>query len=229
MNDLDNNFMQDSNTEELLKSLEAQVQSGEFSAATELLLQNRESLSPYLFHYNLGTVHVKSKHYAIGRFHLEKALRESPFSAEARNNLDFVKTKIEASEPSSDPYSFSHLVETAHLVPMEFYLVYLSILFLFLARSLSRRGFKKWVMPIIFFFILNLPVIFYFFCARNLDPAIALKEAIVREGASEVYEKSFSVKEGSKLFIGKRDGKWLYIEYPKNIAGWVSTDDVAIY
>ena len=58
--------------EAVFKKFEGLYRKGEYQKAEKLLLTNKEEIPPGIFHYNLGTIHLKIENFSAARFHLEK-------------------------------------------------------------------------------------------------------------------------------------------------------------
>ena len=80
--------MSDNNIENILITFKDLYLKKDFNACVDLLLKEKESFNPGLFHYNLGTVYLKLEKPAIGRYHLEKARKE-------QKKLNRIKKRID--------------------------------------------------------------------------------------------------------------------------------------
>ena len=89
--------MENSNINEVLKSLETLYFEKKYNDTITLLLENKSQFAPEIFHYNLGTTYAQKGNWAVGRYHLERAAKYGYHSDGIRNNLEFVNAKLSTS------------------------------------------------------------------------------------------------------------------------------------
>ncbi len=220
--------MENSNINEVLKSLETLYFEKKYNDTITLLLENKSQFAPEIFHYNLGTTYAQKGNWAVGRYHLERAAKYGYHSDGIRNNLEFVNAKLSTSNLLESD-SFGKIISITNLIPESLYLgvaltTFMVLLFLYRIKKLVRLK-----LGIIIFALSLVPALVHFFYLRNVEIGITLKDAVIRQGPSKIYEEISTIKAGEKFIIGKANQRYFYIKAPSAFVGWVDKDDVATY
>lgn len=223
------NNMPDTSTDQLLKSLESNYVKGEYDKALDLLLENRNLFDSGLYHFNLGTLYIKKKDYPIGRFHLEKSLKDGFYTKELKKNLSTVKTILErggAVDPMSGEGGF---IRTMKELPESYYFLATGFVLLLWSLLLVKKIPLRKTLMTLLFIISFLPFGFKKLYLSQFNFGIVLKDSEVREGASRIYEVSNTIAGGSKVMIKNPESEWIYIQYPIYYAGWIKKEDLGLY
>lgn len=221
--------MKNNSINELLKSLEAPYLKGEYDKVIGALLENKSRINKGLFYYNLGTLHIKKNDYAIARYHLEKALKHGMVNSKLLHNIDFVKKQLNVRELGNSPVFLDRAMGNALDLPSSLY-VTASLLLGILTLILIKTGiFKKTKVMVISFLIALAPFLLSRYYLEKVDFAITLKEAVLREGPSDIYPELAKISAGTKFIVGEFTNGRFYIKYPDFLAGWIDKNDLAIY
>ena len=213
--------------DEISKSLEGLYLKGEFAEAQKVLLANKDQFSPGLFHYNLGTVLMKMGNHAAGRYHLEKALKNGYVDTKVFHNLSVAKSHLGVSDVENSGNPFDAILSFSLDIPFSLYLTLTLIFALCLALLMKLKMLVRWSRVGICFAFVLLPVLYYSFFLSRFNFAIALSDAPLREGPSQIYAELSKVKAGSKFIIGESQDGWYYIKSPSTMTGWIKKDDLA--
>ena len=126
---MDNRSMKIYNTKQIMKTLQSLYLAGDYKKARDLLLKNKNSFDEGVFHYNLGTIYLKTKDFAVGRYHLEKALRKGYVSSKTLSNLESAKKYLKVEDISTSDSIYDQGISTALNIPGSHYLMATLILF----------------------------------------------------------------------------------------------------
>lgn len=219
--------MENTSMESLLKSLREDYQKGNFDAVTDALLKNKSSFSEGEFHYNLGTVYAKAGNFAVGRYHLEKAILKGYDSVAAKHNLLNVKDTIAVHDISNSKSVDDVMLSTSMGFGQEYYLFFTLLLmattlFLFIKKSFGKIG-------LVLMLLISLsPLGFKYLWLDKLSVALVFESAEVYEGPSGIFEKTGSVPKGAKVIFGKATEGWVFIERPVEYVGWIKSKDIGV-
>lgn len=213
------------NIDEINKSLEQLYLQKKFADAENLMIEMKALFNPGLFHYNYGTLKIKTNDFGAARFHLEKSIKLGHASMDVYNNLKFVKSKLSVIEIESGSNYWARGIEKSLTIPSQLYLTaafMLLIITMFFVRKLQL----KWYYALIFLFLSTFPFLYRYVYLDTIKETVALKNISVREGPSKIFPEIRSVDAGAKFIIGKENDNWFFIEYPEEYAGWVSREDI---
>lgn len=213
--------------EQVLKSLSGHYQKGEFEAAKELLLSNKDGFQKGTFHYNLGTVYSKLGNNAVGRYHLEKAIHEGNESTAVRHNLENIKSKLMVNDITSSRETFDVLLSKGLSYGPDTYLL-MTLIFLITSIMLFKKKFFNKITFALLLLISLVPISLYSFYLDKLNVGVTFKDAEVFEGPSGIFEKSGVIPAGSKVIIGKANDGWLFVERPIGSVGWIKSSVLGI-
>ncbi len=221
--------MSNSNIDQILKSLQESYLSKDFDGAIKTLIKNKSALEPGLFHYNLGTIHAKKGELAVGRYHLEKALKNNFINTKIMNNIDHVESTLSVSDLSSSKNYFDRAIDQSLKFSSEIYLlssllILVALLFSFKKRIMENR--KILILLTLFSF---LPLAFFQFHLKDINYAISFKNSEVREGPSGIFATKTSLATGAKVIVGEFESGWVYVKYPIQLSGWVKRSDLGFY
>lgn len=220
--------MMNTSINEVLKSLETLYIDGKNNEARDLLVQHKNKLDPGLFHYNYGTLLIKSGNTAAGRFHLEKALQSGYSNSKTKNNLKVVKESLQVNDISTSEVFVDQLVNTSKQLPNEAFLSMTLILILLILLGYKFSIVKNKILLSAGLLICLLPLCVKYGYLDTKELVVSLKDTVIYEGPSSIYEKKGELKAGSKVVIGEKRRKFYYIDAPEFLAGWVKKADLGI-
>lgn len=221
---------------QILKSLESHYAKGEFTQAIELLTEHQSEFAPGQFHFNLGTLYIKTQQFPLARYHLEAAKALGHNSIDTWKNLQQVETKFGSNPGSCSLEAWPECLDQLHLslasTSGDFYwLCALSTVLLaliFLKKTLTL-GLKKH--KIILGLTLGVLLSFWgglWAYKKGLHISIVLVDSPVREGASEVFDQSLELPAGSKLLTKSPENGWYYIFVPSQYRGWIQAANIKV-
>jgi tetratricopeptide (TPR) repeat protein len=219
--------MSNSNTNELLKSLETLYTKANYQEAIDLLLKNKESFDPALFHYNLGSIYLKNKNLPIARYHLEKATHLGFTSSEVLNNLKVTEhglnlTSVETTGSWSTDYFYQAL-----FLPQTYVIIY-ALFVVSLLLFVKKLKKLSWMYFTSFALLLLSPAAIKSLLSDNLQQVVVLKTSHCKEGPSGIFEDNHELPAGLKIIVTKPKDGWYFIKYPSHLSGWVKKDDLGI-
>ena len=219
--------MSNTNTNELLKSLETLYTKANYQEAIDLLLKNKESFDPALFHYNVGSMYLKNKNLPIARYHLEKASHLGFTSSEVMNNLNVTELGLDLTTLESSGSVATDYFYQALFVPQSYvigYMLFIVTLMLFLKK------FKKlsWMYFTSLTLLFLSPAVIKSILIKNLNQVVVLKTSHCKEGPSGIFEDNHELPAGLKIIVTKPKEGWYFIQHPSHLSGWVKKDDLGI-
>lgn len=219
--------MENISMETLLKSLRDHYQKGEFDSVKDLLLQNKAGFHKGEFHYNLGTVYSKMGNYAVGRYHLEKAVHEGYETVAAKHNLKTVQTNLSVHDVTTSKTYDDVLLSKGLEYGIDFY-VFATLLILVISTVLfSKKLIGRWGFGLLVIVSLA-PVSTHQLYLKKLNVGVNFKELQVYEGPSGIFEKTGEIPSGAKLVLGKAIDGWFFVERPLDYVGWVKSENLGI-
>ena len=69
----------------------------------------------------------------------------------------------------------------------------------------------------------------YWFWVKDLNAVVVIKDSIVYQGPSKIYEQNGTLSSGSKVILSKRSNNWYYVRFPESHAGWVERSLLGFY
>lgn len=201
----------------------------EYDKLLSEMISKKSDFDKNLFHYNLGTVFLKKGDYPLARYHFEKSKKAGFTGSELENNYNFLKNNLDVFYFSESHERSDRVKDFLYTGPFDFYLLISMILVLLFLLLRKVSVIKSNLVTIILILISFFPVLFFGTSVSSKNFAIALKDIPVREGASEIYEKTVSIKAGSKLILGKRSSDWFWVEAPKHLSGWIKRKDLGLF
>lgn len=219
--------MENISMEPLLKSLREHYQKGEFESAKDLLLQNKDGFQKGEFHYNLGTVYSKMGNYAVGRYHLEKALTNGYESVAVKHNLSTAKSNLSVHDITTSKSIDDVMLSKGLDYGPDFY-IFFSLLILVISVSLfMKKVVNRWFFATLVILAL-VPISTHQFYLKKLNIGVNFKELQVYEGPSGIFEKTGKIPSGAKLILGKAVNGWYLVERPLDYVGWVKSENLGI-
>lgn len=199
----------------------------DYTASIEELLKVKDQIDPGLFHYNLGSLQLKTKSLGEARYNLEMARFEGFESAEVFHNLSMLENTLGIDDLSTSQDYFDQAIVFFKFQPSALY-VSCSLLILLIALSAKKflKASKSTYISLIL--IACLPVIFKLQLVDRWQIAFAKEKARVFSGPSEVFTDSGELVDGTKLLIGKSSGKWYFVERPRHLSGWINSEELRI-
>ena len=64
---------------------------------------------------------------------------------------------------------------------------------------------------------------------NNINYAVNLHDAPLREGPSAIYPEMMTIEAGSKFIVKEGNDGWFYIKSPYFLTGWIRRKYLAIY
>ena len=216
--------MKNHNTDKILKSLQELYTKKQYKKGIDLLLSHKQDLSPQVFHYNLGALYIKTGKLGVARYHFEKSIKKGAQIPMNQHNIDAIKQNLKLYSPQK--WSSEYLYEKTLEYPFSSYLGLSGLFALILLFLIKKRNISNYLMAFVFTIS---PIIFYSIFVHGQTQGIALQEIQGLEGPSKIFEKVTSIPEGTKVILGKKNGPWYYITYPKKYTSWISQDQLGLY
>ena len=221
--------MSDINTRELSKSLNELYQSGSYKEAVDLVLKNKGSYTPAIFHEHLGTLYLKNKDFGVARFHLEKAVKKGLVNTNVRHNLKTVKKQITTPDMDANHGFWQNFVSTGLSLPSGSFFV-LSLLIIFTSLLLKRvKLIKNNYLAFTFVLLGLLPIGFQKLYLDKISYGVTLTQTPLIEGPSKIYSEITELEPGVKFIIGRQKEGWYLIKFPDNLVGWVEKKNIGIF
>ncbi len=220
--------MENTNTVSLLKSLESTYLDKKYDETYNMFLKNKGLFDSGIYHYNLGTLHLKQANYAVGRFHLEKSLKDGFINIRSVNNLKYSLEKLNLTEEGNNSPLDGVVQKSLEVSSLSYLTVSLSLvlLILFLYKLKIIRRFSI----LIFLLIISAtPFIISKLYLESKTFAIVLKDTTLREGPSGVYPETKVLEAGRKIVVKELDNDYFLIHSPKEYTGWIKKFDIGLY
>ena len=225
----DNKFMANHSTQQILKAAQDHYLKGDFENSLKIIRENKDSLDPGLFHYNLGSIYLKLNDFGPARYHLEKAKDDGFSYPMLWNNLEYIKLQPGVSDPVMSSNWKEYSIANAMDVPMSFFYIYiLAGLSLFLLL-LKKKWIQNRLLIAAYLSLLIVPVVFRYSYQEGHTFAVAMKDIRVHEGPSKIYPDYGKITAGSRVVVGRFYDNWYYIVSPSERSGWVDKVDLGFY
>jgi len=221
--------MADTNINKQVKELEQLYLDGKYTELKEKLVKDRDSLSPGVFHYNLGTILAKEGNLAAARYNLEKA-KSLGFSHPALiKNLDSVTKKVQVTQYNSEKPLDIKLLEGFVFTSDSLFLLASLLCALFMTILLRMKLIKNRYIFVALLALSTTPFLVkkYHYNTTYMT-AVNIKATKVFEGPSEIYEPIKEIEGGQKVIIGKSFEDWIFVNWPVEYSGWVKRQDLGV-
>jgi hypothetical protein len=220
--------MADTSTNKHVKELEELYLSGKYDELKSKLIKDRDSLSPGVFHYNLGTVFAKQGNLAAARYNLEKA-KSLGFEHPALNkNLSSILKTVEIQTNPEIPASskaLNYFMGTSEGL----FLLFSLVLILFVSILYRMKLFRNKIVLALSIVICLSPLgVKKYYYNTNYVTGVNIRDAKVFEGPSEIYPTIKEIVGGQKLILGKSYEDWIFIASPIEFSGWIKRKDLGI-
>ncbi|MBQ1938282.1 MAG: tetratricopeptide repeat protein, partial [Bacteroidales bacterium] len=220
-----------------------QYTEGQYQEAVQSYLSIVElGLSSADLHYNLGNAYFKSQQYGFSILHYEKALKLAPSHKDARFNLQLANEHVVDDIEQVPEFILTTFVKKigflcnsdvwAVLFLVFLSLTLLSLLFLFLSRSLVLRktGFACAIVAVL---LAAASLSFSLVQKRNYtvqDSAIVVRSVVEVKSSPTDDDSSalFILHEGTKVKLLDTVGPWKNVELSDGRQGWMKDADLEI-
>lgn len=220
--------MADTSTNKHVKELEQLYLDGKYDDLKSKLIKDRDSLSPGVFHYNLGTVFAKKGNLAAARYNLEKA-KSLGFEHPALNkNLNSILETVEVKTNPDIPVpskALDYFMSTSEGIFLFFALIVVLISSILYRTNTLRNKMALALLVVISFSPLAIKKYHY---DTKYITGINIRDAKVFEGPSEIYPTIKEIVGGQKLILGKSYEDWIFISFPIEFSGWIKRKDLGI-
>ncbi|MBF0361845.1 MAG: hypothetical protein HQK49_12580 [Oligoflexia bacterium] len=203
------------------------------------------------FHKTLGENYFKDGNNALGLLHFEKAKALGAIDQKFDTQILEVKQKILSLNATAMPFwseseSYLSYIEDMRVMPKDVYIttaLLISICLLIIInftlkkstafKNLSIKKKQLYFAVILFFaFLFSLSPLIINHCYLSKQKfAVILKDTIVREGPSNIFEESENARvvAGTKVLLGKKYNGRYKVFAPKCFEGWIPVKDVGLY
>lgn len=216
--------MEDNIINTLFKSLETFIQKNELEKAKNLLIENKTKFDHEVYLYNLGVVHAKMEDLPLARFYMEQSLKEGFSSLESVKNLKHIKEKLEVVALEEPKSFFDYTSYFSHQAPSSLY-VSISLGLLLIILFYRKKFQTKLSLAFAILFALN-PLGYKLLILDSYKESVILQARYVYSVPSKMLGPSHEIPSGIKLILGKKYKNWVRIEYPNELKGWISSDDL---
>lgn len=217
------------NSSEILNTAKDLYLKADYESALETIREGRDDLDPGLFHYNLGSLHLKKNELGPARLHLEKAKKESFSFPMVYKNLEIVIAQPQVYDPTKSKDILEASTAKVLDTPVIFFFI-LAAVICSAGLLAVRKNLLKSIATASLVLVLGIVPLSTKMILDNLySSAIVLKTVRVFEGPSQVFTDYGEIAEGSRVIIGESKADWYYIISPKAIQGWVPKADIAFY
>jgi tetratricopeptide (TPR) repeat protein len=205
----------------------AHYEKGDFKKAIEVYQKIMPKTAAV--HYNLGNAYFKAGQRAKALAEYERTLRQAPRDADARWNLDVVRSTFKDEAPTHAGFFLSKLREAAESFSWNGLLAAFAaswaLLALIAILSFMFPDIKKSTPVLSFAISACIAVTALFIFMRYPDAhqrriVIVDKEAGVFYGPSERETKAFTLHEGAEATVHDESKDWLYLKRGDK-SGWI--------
>lgn len=220
--------MENSNTTEMMKSLEASYLKKDYKAAIDSLIANKELLQSGIFHYNLGTLYAKSGNFPAARYQFEKSIEEGFQRKEVYKNLDFVIQKQNLDDLSASNSFVDKTIALQYRWSNSLFISISLCLVIFALLKMKKNGLKT-IAPYLFLLLAILPLAWNWGVLKQSKMGIVLIKTEVREGPSKIFEVNKDLEPGMQIVLGEIQNNWVHIIRPEHLAGWADLNAIGVY
>ncbi len=227
-----------------------------FSRANQAFLDNdyQKAAQEYLsllklgfinpdLHYNLANSYYQMDQLGKARLHLEKALKISPGHKMAKENIDFILSKLSRKKNwqllTRHNGGFSALMQMIESIDMNLLaaiflllngLLWISMLILKIGHIKIIYLAKRVAIPLaIMAFLVAIPFAAKIYAVEKMDYGIIITEDCqVKEGPDKKFTPTFKGIKGLKVRVLSQENKWFKIKTPSGLEGWLPNNLVEI-
>ncbi|MCF8058009.1 MAG: SH3 domain-containing protein [Bacteriovoracaceae bacterium] len=221
--------MAKSKADQILKEAQQFYVNKDYESALSVILKGKESISPGLFHYNLGSIYLKMGDLGPSRLHLEKAKSHGFQYPMLWKNLKYIKTQNQVYDPTKSKIFKEAFIGKVLDIPDVLIMMVTLALIIFLL-GIFRKGWirsKKYLALALVLIIV--PLTSSYLIKRNFNYAVVLKPLRIYEGPSKIYPDFGEVSPGSRVVVGQLRDNWYFVISPSDISGWVEKANLAFY
>lgn len=195
---------------------------------------NQGVLNSQLF-YNLGNAYYRTENKGKAILCYERAYKLNPSDADIEANLKYAKMNITDRIPEPEGSVLTIFLNYLHdLISLKYQLVLIIVLLFIISLCFSSSLFIKGNRRLWFIYTAILSTIILATLAlsagikihrlERVEYAIVLKEKVDAKNAPDGGKILFTVHEGTKFQIKKRDKDWYYVSLANGVSGWVKSD-----
>lgn len=203
----------------LINDFQNLVEAKNYDKALGLLLQNKDSFEPGVFHYNKGVLEARREDFVAARISFEKAIKKGYLNKELSKNLEMAKNQLGVYylEKTSD-FEVNFINS---MINFEIYTPIIITSILLIALLSAFKSFKSsFVIPIVLV-VSSLPIVSYMYLKENYHQVIVTEAHTTRKGPSEIFELDQELPAGMMITIKKNKSNWSHVFSPKSHRGWV--------
>lgn len=221
--------MADSSMKDILKTLKVSFEQSNYKNGINSLLEKKAEIPADTFHFYLGNLYLKQGDLGAGRYNLEKAKKLGYDHQILENNIKFVEGKVaEYGNFRSEEIS-SKVVETAMGMPLQLDILIACVLVLVILICKKLKVITTHSIFIGLLILALIPLGFKTAALSGLREAVVLKDAKLYDGPSKVFSDIKDLPGGVKVLLGSESDGWFFIEYPRQLNGWILAEDIGIY
>jgi tetratricopeptide (TPR) repeat protein len=208
-----------------------------YKEAFELYQSLVEKEKPsFEIYYNAGLSAFKAGDIAMSVFYLEKARKINPVDKELLDNLNMVYANIpDKIEYIIDPSLTDKIIyfvsgDTWSWMALLFLIlstIFINVFYFSMVESIKKISFWSAIFMLILFSICLIPSYWQYNRWKQQHEAVVVVPSVqVKEDPSNNSKRLFNLHEGTKIKIKKETDRWLLLELPNNLKGWINKDAV---
>jgi hypothetical protein len=209
--------LEDTTIEDVLKTVEGLYAQKNYQEALKTLESNQGTISPGIWHYNIGTVFGKLENWPMARYHLLMADGEGFNSQEVFLNKKLVESKLEISKfekaNSASDYFVKGGLEASQGLLTTISLILIISAIVNIWKKSSYKMFSVLLTSVLLVLGLN-------WWIQSWDKVIVLSTQSIQEGPSVIFPSRDDLPVGVMLIVSNK-GEWSKILYPSRFQGWI--------
>lgn len=186
------------------------------------LTNNREKLSPGLWHFNMGTVKAKMSFPAEARYHFLAAEENGLSDQRLTQNLAIVEEELKVKSLEKPIDTFDYAVKFG-LWSQNGFLTMISLIIL-LGGVFFLRKEKKFYVLILTTALALIPVGCHYWIS-SWNKAVVLTPHEVLDGPSVIFGSRGELPPGV-MVVTKKTGEWKEVIYPSRFRGWIKNTGI---
>lgn len=196
-----------------------------------------QGISSSVIYYNLGNAYYRTEKYGKAILNYERARKLNPDDKDIEANLKFAQMNITDRIPEPEHNILEIFLDYLHsMLPLQSQLALIIVLLFIISICFSSTLFiksnkKLWfiytsILSFLILVTLSLSAGIKIHKLENVEHAIVLVEKTDAKNAPNGNTTLFTVHEGTKFKIIKREKDWYFVSLANGVSGWIQNSSV---
>lgn len=196
-----------------------------------------QGISSSILYYNLGNAYYRTEKFGKAILNYERAYKLSPDDKDIEANLKFAQMNITDRIPEPESNILEIFLDYLHsMLPLNAQLTLIIVLLFIISICFSFTLFikdnkKLWfiytgILSFLILVTLSLSAGIKIHKLEKIEYAIIMEEKVDAKNAPNGSTTLFTVHEGTKFKIIKKDKDWYFVSLANGVSGWINSSAV---